>query len=113
MASIDIFLTRRRHVLAMLLACRRYLFRFVFNTFKIISVFDIGCMAGVFAATERETDESVNMNLHTRDQKDFMAFYCAAIRVREQARMPAVGLTIDRRTFNLLADVYNLSLIHI
>ena len=47
------------------------------------------------------------MQLSKRDQPDFMAFYCAAIRVREMCRMPSVGISIDRRTFKLLADVYN------
>ena len=36
-----------------------------------------------------------------------MAFYCAAIRHREQQRMPAAGPSIDRRAFKLLSDVYN------
>ena len=47
------------------------------------------------------------MALTERDQVDFMAFYCAAIAVREREGMPAVGVSIDRRTFKLLADVYN------
>ena len=49
------------------------------------------------------------MELQTqRDVKDHYAFYCAAVRHhQEEKAMPAVGLSIDRRTFKLLAEVYN------
>ena len=35
------------------------------------------------------------------------AYYTAAIRVREEAKMPDVGVSVDRRTFAHLSDVYN------
>jgi hypothetical protein len=34
-------------------------------------------------------------------------YYCQAIQVREQAGMPAVGASVDRRTFQHLANAYS------
>ena len=53
-----------------------------------------------------------DMGLGDLDKADYMAFYCAAIRAREQESMPAVGLSIDRRTFKLLADIYNSKVVY-
>ena len=40
-------------------------------------------------------------------QTNTMAYYTAAIRVREEAKMPDVGVSVDRRCFQHLSAVYN------
>ena len=47
------------------------------------------------------------MHLGEANNAHYMAYYCAGIRVQERKSMPAVGVSIDRRAFKLLADVYN------
>ena len=47
------------------------------------------------------------MHLGDANNAHYMAYYCAGIRVQERKSMPTVGVSIDRRTFKLLADVYN------
>ena len=39
-----------------------------------------------------------------------IAYYVAAIGQREQRGMPALGVSVDRRAFRLLATVYNSAL---
>ena len=59
-------------------------------------------------ADDRDASESVLLHHHVFPEhlRDFgvasneaMAYYCAAIRVREDERMPCVGVSVDRRTF--------------
>ena len=47
------------------------------------------------------------MELPERDEGDFFDFYEAAIQVQAQKIMPAVGVSIDRRSFRYVTDTFN------
>ena len=48
-----------------------------------------------------------SMQLPERDEADFFDFYEAAIQVQAQSIMPAVGVSIDRRSFRYVNDTFN------
>ena len=50
---------------------------------------------------------SRDMRLGPKRNEYILDYYCAAVAAREREHMPSVGVSIDRRTFKSLSEVYN------
>ena len=55
----------------------------------------------------RDLGEACDWETGREHTRDVMAYYCAAIRVQEQQKMPNIGVSVDRRTFGHVCHAYS------